>query len=448
MKKINICIIDKSFNTTLINFRNEIDYYFCENGHILRLDNTEPKGRGIDHGVKCAKIIDNCVDKNIRISMHCISIQKRKIQDNIQSNLILALRWCRHNEISIISMSIGMPFCDRGDEISREIKNFCAASGVVFAANNNSFKYTLPASLPQVISVGSKYRAKNSDFSFLYGNGYSNRIIKCDKYVLCSIPVQLVDCNSYATPKEVASYINSLASKSNKKSIISLKEKFFLPDFALQNVYLGDQLNSETKKYLAITNIQELKYKEGRNYLVVVDANGQWEQYKRIMSNYNKRVLGMAFFFQNNLGDDLPVQLQENSIVWTLDDYLGILEKISCLYGGSERIEEIPIVVIKYEERGDLFEVIELLQKMFYEQNYNCRICSDCLYGLLKGIPYIPESYFTISVCKFFVDYYSQDVLIYYREDESDKKHLKGDLFLQASDGVLENYNAIVREFG
>lgn len=456
MIEFSIGIIDTSVNTNAFNFISFVKTYFCEKGTIV--EKYGNKNMDINHGTKCAKIIDYYIKDRIKLTLHCICIWEDVKDCKVENNLLLALRWFTENKIKVISMSIGTVDVYACNKVSQAIKQFYTEGGIIFAANHNELKFSIPASLPQVISVSSAYRLKTSRFNFLYNNGFANRIVHCDTYIVNEPPIYLVDSNSYATPKEIASFLNSLCGEGqdlrkykildNLRTAVSLDEKFFLPDFALVNIYLGND-----SKIQGIDNLSKINGKFEiycpKSVLLVLDDVKNWNECESLLANSSEQICGVAILNINESTRQYMKHLSNRGIiVWELEKYYGILKKVLKKYSVQRYLETVPIVIIQYMQTDNLISVMKEMETLLVREHYNLRVCSDYLYGLFYGIPYIPRQFFHSKICEFLVDFYTQDLLIYYRVagDYSDIE-VRGDLYLNIDDGPFNNYSAIAEMF-
>ena len=460
MKEIAIGIIDSMVYTSALSFRNIVKTYFCKNGTVI--ETYEKKGEIINHGTICAKILDYNLNANIQFTIHCINIWEKEHNCFSESNLLLAFKWFMEKNIKFVSMSIGTIQICAGYNISEVVKKFCSEGGVVFAANNNDLKYSIPAALPQVISVNSLYRLKKSRFGFLYNSGETNKIIQCKNCIKNEPPLHLVDSNSYATPKAVAFSINKLEfhdllsfadNCSNKIDMfletgVSLNDKFFLPDFSMFYLYLGVSSDFVSVGENILISKEKLKYCANKSVLLILDNYEQWNQFKLIVKKHSEKICGVAKLFKNEKNDIIMDSLQKHLILWDIEDYYNILHKILKNYISQNKLEIIPIVVIQYSTSDNLIGIMNKMENLLIKEKLNIQICSDFMFALFRGIPYIPKEFFVDKMLEFLVDFYSQDLLIYYcqQNQETDKK-IECDLILNTDKDVNSNFSSIIEMF-
>ena len=114
------------------------------------------------HGSLCASVFCKYLKcRSNLMEIVCISVLDCNLKGKTES-LIAALRWCTHNDISIVNCSVGTVFTAEFEAIEKALSDVAEKGIIVVAAMNNSSRYSFPACSDHVIGV------KNS---FLYNNG-------------------------------------------------------------------------------------------------------------------------------------------------------------------------------------------------------------------------------------------------------------------------------------
>lgn len=117
------------------------------------------------HGTTCAAIIKKYAPEAVLSSIKILSDESRK---GMKDQLIRALKWCAHNGIRLVNLSLGT-IDYRDFNGIKEAVNYVYEKGVVIvAACNNRNVFTCPASLENVIGVRCDWQDTLKERAYMY----------------------------------------------------------------------------------------------------------------------------------------------------------------------------------------------------------------------------------------------------------------------------------------
>ena len=228
----SIALIDNIIDQEKMNLRN-IDIIKLDdndNNVVQSISYSENQYNINDHATVCAGII-----RKYAADAKIINIP---ILDNLNLNcsiskLINAIKWCIKNKIGIICLSVGSVNLLDYEEMLHICETAFINNIVIVAALNNNNKYTLPASLPNVIGVKKNIKLKEKQYIITHDPFTGIDIEACCNHLIQygrSGSFCLTEtCNSYAAPFIAAKIYNIFLrynfSHIRKEEIINLLKK-------------------------------------------------------------------------------------------------------------------------------------------------------------------------------------------------------------------------------
>jgi hypothetical protein len=281
-------VVNNRYLSTIINSKVKvIENYTITNGIVIPYD---AKVDELTHATLCAKMFYDNVSSNCEL--YFIQILDTETNKTNLTNMLIALEWCKQENIKLINLSIGTTVLDSAFELYKKIQILENDNIVIVAACSNDGKMTFPAAFDNVIGVKA-ISSKNYGARFLYEN---NTIDNID--IICNINEEVIEyknvyhkiysSNSYAAPIITAKTCNYISDGFNtiekiRKKLqldsvkkVSVQKKFTkyykrieCPIIAILNDF--NTRKSHNDRYLAIKNILAYFYKEGYNGICLSD---------------------------------------------------------------------------------------------------------------------------------------------------------------------------------
>ncbi len=167
----------------------------------------------ITHSTICAKIINdnlNCDYKLIGIRIFNSILNSANIND-----FITALRWCVHNDIDIVHLSIGSVYLKDLDRLYETISLLISENIIIIAAGNNDNMITYPASFKECLGVKCQRQNEDNDNIVYIEYPYDgiDYVVPVKEKVINynDIQTNVTNCNSFAAPYITAKVCNYFA---------------------------------------------------------------------------------------------------------------------------------------------------------------------------------------------------------------------------------------------
>lgn len=207
---INIAIIDDDLNIDFFSGKVLIEKYIIKSNKIIKDDKSCSE---ITHSTICTKIIKdnlNCECKFIGIRIFNTILSAANIND-----FILALRWCAHNDIDIVHLSIGSVYLRDIDRLYEAISLLLIKNIIIIAAGDNNDMITYPASFKECLGVKCKRQnERNDNIDYIeYPYDGIDLVVPIKEKIINykNIQIDVMNCNSFAAPYITAKVCNYVA---------------------------------------------------------------------------------------------------------------------------------------------------------------------------------------------------------------------------------------------
>lgn len=423
--KIHICVIDNGVFGEQVHLYRDMEVV----GNELRL--SVSKSDKLSHGSACANVIKKNIKKSYELSS--ITILDSHGKGEVGS-LLLALEWCKKNDVDIINLSLGsIYFKDR--RLLQKLINECVYSGlIIVAALSNAGYVTYPAGFTNVIAVRKSDVLKEQEYKVNYNTGLGFGIIETygsDNVFVNGKMHQTRGSNSIATPY-VTSKIADIYFKGINPFYIRRffsREQLDINCFYIDWVkiaYLSHvQLPFEMCSFFITDDIDS-------SDTIIIEERDNIKQYLDIGKNIIY------------LGNDKLEMTSDSCYIWSKYNRERQIELIS--YTDNED-NEIPVIFVN--GCASLNKVQELYSKMT-EQGYNAYGITDKIVGELIGLRYIPigeKKGHDIKKYIYNEIYYGQhDILIcdlgnYSKEDIQAEICIEPDVYICVEDAKISVYS-------
>lgn len=338
--KVHMCIIDDGVFQERFNLYRDMEIV---SGKIMPVTTESDEW---SHGSACANVIKKCVTRPFEMSSITIldSLGKGEID-----SLILALEWCKNNDVDIVNLSLGSTYFKNKNSLLKII-NQCVRSGmIIVAALSNEGYVTYPASFTNVIAVRKSDAINKQDYNIRFNTGLGFGVVES-----CGSDTIFVDgqerktqsCNSIATP-----YVTSIIADIYFKNINPLyirsffaKEQLDINCFYvdwMENAYIDDvSLLSEMCSFYIAESINSsdtviLRRKDKIEYYLSIEKNILFldsvglrmsSDHHYIWSSYNREKQIELNAYSGDVDIDIPIVFVKGSkslnIVWKLCKYM------------------------------------------------------------------------------------------------------------------------------
>lgn len=298
------------------------------------------------HGTVCAAIIGQYFPG---ANISSIKILNDKSLKGCCSDLGLAIKWCIHNEVDIINLSLGTilkrDFILMKDVLKEAIKHEIT----IVAAESNKSHFTYPACLTGVIGVRDNAAFSPGDFILKWYPLDGIDILTSSRHLLKKKDgtfKKLLGSNSFATPY-IAAKVGKLISTYGRMS----KEHILL--------YLEKEASLVYGSHISGFSIDNMMYEEEEIELVNEQINLKQIGYK---GNYNK-------YF------------------WKYDVYREVTEhQIPYIYSSIN----IPIIKVTGSVEKQIVSFTRIIEKKFLQDNVEVRVVSSFITGFIYGFEIVP----------------------------------------------------------
>lgn len=423
--KIHICVIDNGVFCGQVHLYKDMEVIGSE------IRPSVSKSDNLSHGSACANVIKKNIKKSYELSSITILDSHGKGE---AGSLLLALEWCKNNDVDIINLSLGsIYFKDR--KLLQKLINECVYSGlIIVAALSNAGYVTYPAGFTNVIAVRKSDALKRREYKATYNTGLGFGIVEtygCDTVLVDGKMHQTRASNSIATPY-VTSKIADIYFKGINPFYI---RRFFSCEQMDINCFCIDWVRTayldHVKLPSAICSFCITDDLDGADTVILVemDSIGHY-------LNIGKNII--------YLGNDKLAMTGDSCYIWSRYNRERQIDLNP--YFDNEDIE-IPVIFVKGSD--SLNKVRELCCKMI-EQDYNAYGVTDKIAGELIGLRYIPigekkgcdiKKYICSEI------FYGQyDVLIcdlgsYSKEDIQAEIFTEPDVYICADDEKISVYS-------
>jgi len=211
---LKVAIIDDGINIDFVRRMNpdpvKMVTYRVDSGEVVMCDES----RNITHGSMCAAFIR----AQIHYNLYSIQIINQKRKGNVE-NLVTALKWCCHNKMDVINISLGSVRSLDGDKLSETVNLLRDRDTFIVAAYDNRNIYTVPAQLDGVFGVR---RLKSASLApYEYTLSTENKVIMSGMECIEGIHAR---SNSFATSVFTGILIKKLMTCGKKRLLHAVQE--------------------------------------------------------------------------------------------------------------------------------------------------------------------------------------------------------------------------------
>lgn len=207
-----IALLDVQVNTRQFDLH-DVDLLCVDNErHIIPGSYFKKNDVLYNHGTICAAIIRKYAPKTPIVNIAILE------QDSLTCDvekLMAALKWCTENEIHMIHLSAGTTNILDYVKLSSIEYDVNMKNTILIAAQNNNSKYTMPASLPNVIGVRKNIHYTSEQYKVMYNTIDGINIEASGLHTLQNkdIIFDTQNCNSYAAPYITAKIYNLMQNR-------------------------------------------------------------------------------------------------------------------------------------------------------------------------------------------------------------------------------------------
>lgn len=259
---MNIALIDDGVEIN--NVTSEYVYEFLEIRDIsVGFEKQTTNINSYSHGTICAGIIRK-MSKSAKI--YSLKILNTNNLCASTDKLEKAFEWCLKNDIDIINLSLGTINSRDFIVIKRWIRYLVKSQKIIVAAINNNNTYTLPASLYEVIGVGSQENL--CDFKFVNDSIIGIDIIACSNHCIQLNNGETITtpfCNSFAAPAvtgKICELVNKDYNSMGKRDryfAMNIKEKLYMKYKNIQFDSIENMVKYDLNQKYLFTNIYRKK---------------------------------------------------------------------------------------------------------------------------------------------------------------------------------------------
>lgn len=420
-KWIRIGVLD----TPIINYPNKFN-------HLVSVQQTSGEKVDSFHGNICVALIDQLIDKKLKVEIYCISVLDKLGCGNLDK-IIEAINWCSENHINVINMSLGSISMKDYGPIRKAVVSYLQEGGLVIAAKNNTGKYSMPADIFPVVGVSCQPSVL---YSWLGGleviwdevpseltiAGREHKIMKSNSYAAAVVTSYIInEYYEYILSKgfSVKNFFNKIWKKMRSRETVQP----FLPEYIVSEVKQNDF--NKNQEFLCKTAYTLLIMKE--------------DDLKKI-NFFDNKIYNIILLCEMEHMKRAQLRKAFGSFFWDIAEYEKIIHIVGCIRSTKN---EYPYIQLQLDE-WDMKKLVGL-QKFIQNEGYNVKLCTPYSEGLLYELFYVSRNVINNNICDFFCKTFNLDMFVYVDHKNKKNKIDFWDLNISMEFLRMENFSVIMK---